>query len=229
MVGRYLKTLARFLLGCSFGLSSQSALADLLDLPEPLESPAAKPESAPKEPTVSPPASPSPSMRTPPPRKPPPPRKNPGQKQPHGAATGGRSSPKTNAEIRFSSDGLSGNRETGQIRLLQNVVVTQADLELKSDNADVFFVKGSNEVARVVASGGVQILKQDVGTGQKLRASGLSAEFFNSEQKILLRGKPAEVFRGDEIIRGRQFTYDLTTGWIKADTVEGVLQPGDDQ
>jgi lipopolysaccharide transport protein LptA len=133
-----------------------------------------------------------------------------------------------NEPVRFESKGLQGSKEQGTIDLMEEVVVTQADLRIEAKRATVFFTQSSSDVQKVIATGDVKLFKTDPDTGQKIRAEANEVVFLNSERKVLLKGN-AKLWRGDDLMRGRQFTYELDTGWIRADRIEGVVQPSEEK
>ena len=128
--------------------------------------------------------------------------------------------------VHFESNGLKGLREKGMVELVQQVVVTQEDMKLESDFAQVFFDEASHEVVKVLAQGRVRINGIDQNSGEKFRALADKAMFLNSERTIVLDGN-AKLWRGDDsVIRSRKITYEMTTGWIRADRVAGEVQAG---
>ena len=56
-----------------------------------------------------------------------------------------------------------------------------------------------------------------------MRSESREAFFDNVARIVILKGDP-KLWRGKDIVRGRKITYDLKTGWIKSDRVEGVVQ-----
>jgi lipopolysaccharide transport protein LptA len=129
--------------------------------------------------------------------------------------------------VHFESKGLKGLREKGMVELIQDVVVTQGDMKMEADHAQVFFDEASHEVQKVVAEGNVKIHGIDENSGEKFRAYGNQAVFLNKERTVVLEGN-AKLWRGeDSVIRSKKITYEMDTGWIKADRVAGELAPGD--
>jgi len=126
--------------------------------------------------------------------------------------------------VHFESMGLQGLRSQGLVNLLDKVVVTQGDMRLEADKAVVHFDQKTEEVNRVVATGNVKIFRTDPETKQKVRAESNEVLFHNIERKVTLKGN-ARLWRGKDLVRGKQIVYELDTGWIKADRVEGVVQP----
>jgi lipopolysaccharide transport protein LptA len=126
--------------------------------------------------------------------------------------------------VKFWSKSLSGFRDQGSLILEEDVVVTQDDVRLEADKATIFFEKGSNDVSEVHAVGAVKFSRTDPDTGQPIRAEGKEAVFNNSKRNVVMKGQPV-LYRGEDVVRGKVIYYDLTNGWVKADRVEGVVQP----
>jgi lipopolysaccharide transport protein LptA len=126
--------------------------------------------------------------------------------------------------VHFESVGLKGLREKGMVELSQDVLVTQDEMRLESDYAQVFFDEASHEVTKVVAQGRVRINGVDQNSGEKFRALGDRAVFLNGERTVVLDGN-AKLWRGeDSVIRSKKITYEMNTGWIRADRVAGEVQ-----
>jgi lipopolysaccharide transport protein LptA len=126
--------------------------------------------------------------------------------------------------VHFKSDDVSGIRDKGVIELHRNVEVNQGDFSLNANQAKVFFNQQSDEVETIVASGNIKINKVDPQTGHKVRAYGKEVVFNQKDQTVTLSGD-AKLHRGKDIVRGQRIIYNLTTGWIKAEQVAGVVQP----
>lgn len=126
--------------------------------------------------------------------------------------------------INFQSDNLTGVRHDGVVELIENVVVTQADLRLEANKAKIFFEEKSKEVKNLFAFGNVKITKKDEVSGKPIKAFGDTAEFDNEKQIMTLRGD-AKLYKGDDVINGNVIFYNLKTGWIKAEQVKGVVNP----
>ncbi len=239
-------------LGLALGLAvsfSSNIFADLLDEEEPA---VGKPAGKVPEDDATKPALPTPSSQAVKPGKSPPvtapgtekldkkdlavpgkagdqtmtrsvPPKNPGKK------------PASRAQepVHFDSKGLKGLREKGMIELTQDVVVTQGEMRMEADHAEVFFeekakgAKGPSGVIKVVAEGNVKIAGVDENSGDRFKAFGNQAVFLNRERKVMLDGN-ARLWRGDDsVIRSKKITYEIDSGWIHADRVAGELAPGD--
>lgn len=134
------------------------------------------------------------------------------------------SSANSNTPIKYSSERLAGQKQGGVVVLEENVVVTQADMRIEADKATIHFDQATNEVIDCVAVGNVKFFRRDPETGNPVTADGREAVFNNRDRTVTLKGDP-KLVRGGDIVRGRQIIYDLTSGWVKADRVEGVVQP----
>ena len=126
--------------------------------------------------------------------------------------------------INFSSQGALATKDPGVIELKKDVVVTQGDTRLEAEYVKSFMEQSTNEPIKIVASGNVRIFKDDVEPAKKMRATSNEAVFYNRERRIFLRGNP-KLWRGNDLIRGKEITYELDTGWVKVDRVEGVIIP----
>ena len=145
------------------------------------------------------------------------PPKNPGKKP----------AKKEREPVHFESKGLKGLREKGTVELLDDVVVTQAAFRLEADHAQVYFDETTKDVTKVVADGNVKIFNVDENTGEKLKAYGDQVLFLNKDRVVIMQGN-ARLWRGeDSMIRGKKITYEMDTGWIKADRVAGELTPSE--
>ena len=129
-----------------------------------------------------------------------------------------------NGVVKFWSKNLSGFREQGSLMLEQDVVVNQNDVHIEADKATIFFTKGGNEVTQVHAVGNVKFSRIDPETGLPITADGQEAVFDNAKRIVIMKGDPV-LHRGSDTVRGKVIQYDLTNGWVKADRVEGVVQP----
>lgn len=137
-----------------------------------------------------------------------------------------QSAPKEKLPVHFSSQGLKGLREKGLVELVQDVVVTQGEFKLEADNAQVYFGEQSKEVHKVVAVGQpVKITNVDPNTGERIEASGNQVLFNNEERLVFLEGN-AKIKKGSQsTIKGKKISYELDSGWIKADRVAGEVSP----
>ncbi len=146
---------------------------------------------------------------------------------PKKAGKSGGKGKKDKEPVHFESKGLKGLREKGMVELVQDVVVTQGDMKMEADHAQVFFDEASHEVIKVVAEGNVRINGVDENSGEKFRAFGNQSVFLNKERTVVMEGS-VKLWRGDEsVVRSKKMTYEMNTGWVKMDRVTGELAPGD--
>ncbi len=138
---------------------------------------------------------------------------------------GKRPKPGKRAPVQFESKSLQAMKDQSRVILKEDVLITQGDFRLQADEATIYFDQKTREAMKVIASGRVKALKSDVELKQRVKAECNEAVFYNQERKMILRGN-AKLWRGEDLVRGKQITYELDTGWIKADRVEGVVQPG---
>lgn len=124
--------------------------------------------------------------------------------------------------VKFWSESASGDRSV--LVLDENVVVTQDDIRLEADKATIYLEQGSKEVKEVHAVGSVKFSRKDPETGDPIRAEGREAVFNNKKRVVVMKGEPV-LYRGKDVVRGKVIYYDLKNGWVKADRVEGVVQP----
>lgn len=137
---------------------------------------------------------------------------------------GDKSQQSNNVPIKYRSERLSGQKEGGVLVLEEDVVVTQGEMRIEADKATIHFDQATNEVIDCVAVGNVKFYQKDPETGSPVTAEGKEAVFNNRQRTVILKGDP-KLVRGGDVVRGRQILYDLTTGWVKAERVEGVVQP----
>lgn len=129
--------------------------------------------------------------------------------------------------VHFESKGLKGLREKGTVELVDEVVITQGDMRLESDHAQVFFDEAAKDVMKVVAEGNVKIFNVDPNTGEKLRVFANHGTFENRSRLITAEGN-VRLWRGnDSVVRMKKATYEMDTGWIKGDRVAGELAPSE--
>lgn len=126
--------------------------------------------------------------------------------------------------VLYQSNGLSGLRDKGTIELLDDVMVSQGTLKLEADQAKILFDEATDEVQTVTADGHIKMFRYDEDSGEQIKAFGDRVIFLNLERKIILEGN-ARLFRGVHLLRGDRLIYELDTGWIRAEKVEGEFHP----
>lgn len=127
--------------------------------------------------------------------------------------------------IHWSALGLKGTRNGKLVELDRDVVVTQGNVKLEANRAKIFF-NDADEVTKVVVTGDVKMTKQTEQVEDRISARGNKATFYNQERRVTLSGRAA-LWRGGDVVRGKQISYNLDTGWITVDKVEGVVQPNE--
>lgn len=220
------KKIKRWLLALLLLCGSGTSFADLLDEEEPSVEPKGPVEATPQDkPDVKP--TPAPVSQGKAPAKS---DKNNGKaldNKPAGKPEkNGKSVPPVKQEpVHFESKGLRGLREKGTVELIEDVIVTQGELRLEADRAQIFYDEDQKEVVRVVAAGNVKISNVEQATGEKMKAYSNQVQFNNKDRTVVMEGN-ARLWRGSQsVIRGKKITYEIDSGWIKADRVAGELQP----
>lgn len=131
------------------------------------------------------------------------------------------------APVHFQSDGVATYSDNGQTVLIEkNVVITQDDLRLQSDQAKINFApKNSSEKIRTaVLEGKVAITRYSNDPTERMNAKSDKATFDNVQQRVTLEGN-ARLWREGDLLKGDRIVYDLTTGQVKIDKAQGVMQP----
>lgn len=100
--------------------------------------------------------------------------------------------------IHITSDQMLGYQEAQKVIFIGNVVVRRGDLTMKSDRLEM--TKDANENNIILASGNVKI---DFGARHALSEK---AEFYEAEQKIILKGHP-KVWENENIIQGTEMVF----------------------
>lgn len=132
--------------------------------------------------------------------------------------------------IKLQSDGnTTYSRDGGTILMRENVIITQGNLRMQSDQANVFFdpskkQENGEKVSRVEIEGHVKVSRFSEDPSERITAHGDRAIFLNASQKVRLVGR-ARLFKGGHLIKGREIVYDLQSGLITVDEARGVVQP----
>jgi lipopolysaccharide transport protein LptA len=134
------------------------------------------------------------------------------------------------APIHLQSDGTSTYSRNGSVVHLQkNVVITQDDIRLQSDEARVLFApegrrESNNTVQTVEVSGKVNLTRLSKDPTERITAKSDKAIFDNDTQKVTLDGN-ARLWKDGHLIKGDRIVYEIVTGMIKVDRAQGVVQP----
>jgi lipopolysaccharide transport protein LptA len=129
-----------------------------------------------------------------------------------------------NLPVHFKGEDLSGLKEKGIVEFHKNVEVTQGDLFMQSDFAEIHFNPLTNEVEKVIAKGKVKIRKETTETGESAQATSNFAEFDVKEQNLILKDN-AELIKGGDVLKGNLINYNLKTGWVNVTKVKGLVKP----
>jgi lipopolysaccharide transport protein LptA len=230
------RTLVVVMVQSSLGLSNQ-ALGDFADeIPlapsrssNPSPSPArppVPPEGGPGAASVDGPSNASPSAGSQELAQPPAPASAPTPTAaPQGILSDDLTQHNSQAPIDFTGLLMKGHRNIGRVDLEGEVVITQADARMLADKATLFSEPGSQRTNKALAKGNVRFTKQPTAAAPPLRAEAEEMEYFVPERRILMTGKP-KVWRGKELIQGREILLDLDTGEVTIKEARGVVEPG---
>jgi lipopolysaccharide transport protein LptA len=128
------------------------------------------------------------------------------------------------APIHTVGDELEGSLQKGRTKLKGNVVITQGDAEMKSDEAEVFSVPGSTTPQKAIAKGNVRLLKRPNAKVPEIRGVAEEIEYFVAERRVVLRGKP-KIWRAQELVQGEIIELALDSGDIKIRSARSILDP----
>ena len=130
---------------------------------------------------------------------------------------------KKSPPVVFRSETMSGNRFQGHLVLKGSVKITQGDLIMMSDEAVIDQDIRLGTLKTIVATGNVYFQRMDEATGKKMTATSQSATYLAQAKTITFKGN-ASITRGTDKINGTIFTYDIASGLIKAQKVDGVFE-----
>lgn len=128
--------------------------------------------------------------------------------------------------VKFRADSMSGNRFQGEVSLKGNVTITQGDLLIRGDEANIEQDPKLGNLIKVSVDGKVYLEKIDETTGKKITASAKSAIYSAPNRNITFKGN-ASITRGTDRMNGNIINYNLSTGLIKAEKVDGMIQQND--
>ena len=127
--------------------------------------------------------------------------------------------------VKWKSQGLLATQEKGVIELEKDVEITQDDLVLRAQHSKIYFSEdGAGEVDKVHLDGKVHIERKTQNPADEVVAKANRATYYSADNKVYLEGN-ARLWRSGNLIKGKKITYDLQSGWITVDRVEGVVQP----
>ncbi|MES2745877.1 MAG: LptA/OstA family protein [Bdellovibrionota bacterium] len=132
------------------------------------------------------------------------------------------------APVHVASEGTTTySQDRMTVTLQKSVMITQDDLRLQSDDAKVTFLpKGAanSGVKTAVLDGKVAISRYSTDPTERMTAKSDKATFDNVQQLVTLDGN-ARLWQNGNLVKGERIVYDLTTGMIKIDKAQGVVQP----
>lgn len=132
------------------------------------------------------------------------------------------------APIHLKSDGTTTYSQDKLTVILQkNVMITQDNLRLQSDEAKVQFLpknSADSGVKTAILDGKVSIARYSSDPSERMNAKSDKATFDNVQQLVTLDGN-ARLWREGDLVKGERIVYDLTTGMIKIEKAQGVVQP----
>ncbi len=124
--------------------------------------------------------------------------------------------------VDWSASKVSGSLDNKVFELHDEVKVKQADVLLTADKA-VLYLNKDETVDKIVATGNVKMVKAASSTSSEVIARGQEATFYNLEQKVSLSGR-ASLIRNGDVVRGKTINYELKTGLITVENVEGQMK-----
>ena len=128
------------------------------------------------------------------------------------------------APIQTVGDELEGSLQKGRTKLRGNVVITQGDAEMKSDEAEIFSAPNTTTPQRAIARGNVRLWKRPNPKVPEIRGVAEEIEYFVLERRVVLKGKP-KIWRAQELIQGEVIEMALDTGDIKIRSARSILDP----
>ena len=130
--------------------------------------------------------------------------------------------------VEYKSEGIRAAKEANIIELKKDVEVKQGDFKMNANSAIIYFNGETEEVKEVIAEGNVKIYKGAPDTGGVVKARGNKMTFDAEKQIVIIVGN-ARLWRGDDLMKGRKIIYNMKTGWVNAEKVEGIVQPREKQ
>lgn len=205
----------------------QTLRADIIDSIEELEKPKKQTDPKPSDKKKNETSKESPESQLPLLEVPPELPRPPGGSTPKSSGKGLKRNDRRKVPIHLQSEGTSTYSQNGaMVHLQKNVVITQDDIRLQADEAKVALQAGkeANAVSSVEMIGKVSMARYSKDPNERISARGDRAVFNNSEQIVTLEGN-ARLWRDGHLIKGDRIVYEIITGMIKVDRVQGVVQP----
>ncbi len=105
-----------------------------------------------------------------------------------------------NVPIKITSSRMETQNGKNVVSFLENVVAKKGDMTIYANRLDVYSDKDKKKLIKIIAEGDVRIEK-----GLKT-ATGATAEYYEEEQKLILRGNP-KLKEKDNLIEGSEIIY----------------------
>jgi lipopolysaccharide transport protein LptA len=134
------------------------------------------------------------------------------------------------APVYFEAEQAEGSKKNGVLNLIGNVVITQDDTTLTSQQAQLTGKKGNNlgsgsaQIQRAIASGNVHILKKRSPNSPEIKALADEIEFWIPQRIMILKGK-AKIWKGREFLNADTIEIHLNTGDIRLKYPHGKIDP----
>ncbi len=127
--------------------------------------------------------------------------------------------------VYLSSEGTSTYSQNGSfVNLQKNVVITQDDIKIQANEANLRMSKQSGGVSEAEMMGKVSLVRSSKDPAERISAQGDRALFENEQQLVTLEGN-ARLLRDGHLVKGDRIIYEIVTGMVKVDRVQGVVRP----
>lgn len=127
--------------------------------------------------------------------------------------------------IHLASEGTSTYSQNGSfVHLEKNVIITQDDIRIQANEAKIKMAKESGGVDVAEMLGKVSLVRSSKDPGERINAYGDRALFENDSQLVTLEGN-ARLLRDGHLVKGDKIIYEIVTGMVKVDRVQGVVRP----
>ena len=114
--------------------------------------------------------------------------------------------------INIEADRMVSQEEENSVVFLGNVVATQDDLVIRTDEMTVYYVQDESsaenkksQVKKLICKGNVEISQGDwIGTGKRM-------DYYAKDRKVILSDN-AKAWKGQNMVSGKTITYYLDEG-----------------
>lgn len=139
----------------------------------------------------------------------------------------------SNAPVYFQGDWADGSHKKGILNLVGHVILSQDNMTLKADKAQLIQKKlkeksdttpNSNAIEQAIATGNVRIYKGSSALDPEIKASCDKVEF-DVEQKILTLTGHSKVWRNTEYVHANAIEINLDSGDIHLSEPQGTIDP----